>query len=217
MLTPHYLRSITLLSMTLASCSLFSGDIRESNELGEWVLAKSQTFRYQSLRPEQLETIEGLEQLVRDKEIARNECLARPVIAEFGINNLIYEQSRDCSWEALKSESFFGYVTGNQWTAEEARVRLALARKLWRQTPNPKLVAKKVVWRGIRKDLGKNEEAIKDMESWCLNPSFNSEQQRNWKRLLERIFGSSDSSSDPDTKMYERLNSRICKVAWNVN
>lgn len=201
-------------TVSIAACSLITGDIKESNELGEWVVAKPQTFRYKAYVPAKAETVSGLQELMTDKIDAREKCLAHPVKWETDLLGNQVEQKRDCTWEGLKADNWFYYVTDNDWTAEETKARLEMAKRLWNDISDKKLVAKGVVWRGLKKEVGKQEMAIKDREDWCLNPSIKESDQRDWKVLLERLLGSQEVTSNPDAKMYERLQKRICEAAW---
>jgi hypothetical protein len=52
------------LAVLVNACSLLSGEIKESNELGEWVVAKPQTFMYKSYSLNETESLPALTRIV---------------------------------------------------------------------------------------------------------------------------------------------------------
>lgn len=196
----------------MAACSMLSGDIQESNELGEWVVAKPQTFRYKSYVADETETIKGLASIVEKKQKYYYDCLQGKVRDRYeGGDRLEYTET--CSKDYVNRE-WHEFSSGSNLTLNEALKRLSIAKRIVADDYTVSYAAKAVVWRGISKELSKSEEKIKDREYWCLNPSLPKNEIDDWKKLLERSFSTDEGSSDPDTKMYSRLHKRICEFAW---
>lgn len=211
-----YLLGITAALLGLTACSIFSSDIKESNELGEWVVANTSTIRFKSYSPEEAETVAGLESMIKRKEEYRLNCLSQdPVFSSKDFLGQPTTKVRDCSWPALKLDKFFYYSTDNDWDLEETHKRLDLAKTLWAKHPSLDQVVKGVVWRGIKKEIGKQDEKINDWDYWCLNPELPKNSHDGWKKLLEKSFPKEIASSNPDDLMYGRLHDRICQYAWN--
>jgi len=199
-------------ALCMAACSMLSGDIQESNELGEWVVAKPQTFRYKSYVADETETIKGLASIVEKKQKYYYDCLQGKVRDRYeGGDRLEYTET--CSKDYVNRE-WHEFSSGSNLTLNEALKRLSIAKRLITNNSSVADAAKAVVWRGIRKEISKSEEKIKDWEYWCLNPSLDKDDKNDWEKLLERSFGAEANSSDPDTKMYARLHKRICEFAW---
>jgi hypothetical protein len=200
------------IALCMAACSMLSGDIQESNELGEWVVAKPQTFRYKSYVADETETIKGLASIVEKKQKYYYDCLQGKVRDRYeGGDRLEYTET--CSKDYVNRE-WHEFSSGSNLTLNEALKRLSIAKRIVANDYTVSYAAKAVVWRGISKELSKSEEKIKDREYWCLNPSLPKNEIDDWKKLLERSFGTHEDSSDPDTKMYARLHKRICEFAW---
>jgi hypothetical protein len=210
-----YPLGITATVFVLTACSIFSSDIKESNELGEWVVAKTSTIRFKSYSPEETETVPGLESILKRKEDYRLDCLKNPTVYKSDLLGSEVAIIRDCSWPELKLDSDFYYSTDNDWDLKESSERLVLAKSLWAKYPSLDQVVKGVVWRGIRKELGKQEEKINDWNYWCLKPGLPKDDHDGWKRVLEKSFPMKNASSNPDDQMYGRLHERICQYAWN--
>jgi hypothetical protein len=200
------------IALSMAACSLLSGDIQETNELGEWVVAKPQTFRYKSYVADETETIKGLEAIVAKKQRYYDDCLQGKVRSGY-IGGKSVEYTETCSKD-YDNRELHRFYTRPTLTLNEALKRLSIAKRIVANDYTVSYAAKAVVWRGISKELSKSEEKIKDREYWCLNPSLPKNEIDDWKKLLGRSFGTDEDSSDPDTKMYERLQKRICEFAW---
>lgn len=210
-----YPLGITAVLLGLTACSFFSSDIKESNELGEWVVAKTSTIRFKSYLPEQTETVAGLESLIKRKVEFRLNCLKNPTIFSSDLLGRPVTITRDCSWPELKLDKYFYYSTDNDWDLEETNKRLSMAKSLWAKYSSLNQVAKGVVWRGVKKQHGKQEEKIDDWVYWCLKPGLPKDDHDGWEKLLEKSFPVENISSNPDDQMYGRLHDRICQYAWN--
>jgi hypothetical protein len=221
-LKPVSIASLCLIQICLCACNIFSGDIKESNELGEWVVAKPQTARFKKYVLDETESIAGLEEIVKEKEKYYMECLNGKERTSFmpaggdGDWNFKEEQYTETCSKDLVNRERFSYSAGSQLTLTEAQNRLLLARKLLSNNTALDEAVKGVVWRGLRKEIGKEEEKISDWEYWCLNPSLSSGLKKEWKKLLSRNFVLEEDPSNPDAKMYARLHERICSMAWST-
>ena len=200
------------IALSIAACSMLTGDIQETNELGEWVVAKPQTFRYKSYVADETETIKGLEGIAEKKQRYYYDCLQGKVRERYERGERL-EYTETCSKDYVNRE-WHEFSSGSNLSLNETLKRLSIAKKLIANDSAVADAAKAVVWRGIRKEISKSEEKIKDWEYWCLNPSLDKDDKNDWKKLLMRSFGPDEVSSDPDTKMYERLHKRICEFAW---
>jgi hypothetical protein len=216
--------AVIAVSASVAACSLLSGDIKESNELGEWVVAKPQTFRYKTYPLGRTETIQGLTDIVNKKHKYYKECLQGKVRSGY---KKIYGSGADYDFEPIEytencSKDFVNreqvdISEDGDLTLSAAEKRLSTARALLRNNSAIKYAIKGVVWRGISKEIGKEEEKINNREYWCLNPTLSDSDKRQWMSFLVRLESSQENSSDPDTKMHERLHERICEVAWKTD
>jgi hypothetical protein len=212
---------VGVLAVLINACSLLSGDLKESNELGEWVVAKPQTFMYKSYSLGEAESIPSLTRIVAKKQKYYQECLQGKVrsgyplsYAHGGEKNFgPIEYTESCSRDYVNMDQY-DLSEGHNLTLSEAETKLLMARKLLGINNSTNNVVKGVVWRGIRKEIGKGEEKIKGWEYWCFNPALSEPDKRQWISLLSRAAPRQENGNDPDAKMYQRLHNRICKIAW---
>ena len=209
------------LAVLVNACSLLSGDIKESNELGEWVVAKPQTFMYKSYSLDETESILWLTRIVAKKQKYYEECLQGKVRRGYqwtygeGVEQDLdpIEYTEPCSRDYV-NRGRHDLSEGRDLTLSEAETKLLMARKLLGNSNSINNAVKGVVWRGISKEIGKGEEKIKDREHWCFNPALSASDKQQWISLLRRVASSQEDGNDPDAKMYQRLHKRICEIAW---
>jgi hypothetical protein len=125
------------LAVLVNACSLLSGDIKESNELGEWVVAKPQTFMYKSYSLNETESLPALTRIVAKKQKYYGECLRGKVRSGYdwaygkGGTQTTFpiEYTESCSRDYV-NRGRHDLTEGRDLTLSEAEAKLEVARRL---------------------------------------------------------------------------------------
>ena len=172
------------LSILLASCGP-PDEIRSENELGEYVLAKTETLAIEPYLFPKKQMLQLYEDVTKT-----------------------YENYTSCLQDRILSEAF----CSSNWLDNNYKQKLERYNflvNLEKESPGKKPAIQIIKWRGIAKEVGSERVKI-ERSAYCFNPELTPQMRAKW----ERASGEKGPMPDEEDKddLGEKVEAELCRL-----